>query len=83
MEEGNGHEPGEFSGQSAQRITFALAHLTWWEYTAGGTASILCVHALIAAAADDRVTATTAASIDRAYLYTLRRSAPCSTASST
>lgn len=43
--------------------------LTWWEYTAGGTASILCVHALIAAAADSRMTAAAAADLDRAYLY--------------
>jgi tetraprenyl-beta-curcumene synthase len=43
--------------------------LTWWEYTAGGTASILCVHALIAAAADPYVTVVEAKSLDRAYLY--------------
>lgn len=43
--------------------------LTWWEYTAGGTASILGVHALIAAAADRRITADEAQSLDRAYLY--------------
>ncbi|MGN6557997.1 MAG: DUF2600 family protein [Solirubrobacterales bacterium] len=43
--------------------------LTWWEYTAGGTASILCVHALIAAAADPLTTAGAAARLDRAYLY--------------
>jgi tetraprenyl-beta-curcumene synthase len=43
--------------------------LTWWEYAAGGTASILCVHALVAAAADRGITAAAAADIDRAYLY--------------
>jgi tetraprenyl-beta-curcumene synthase len=43
--------------------------LTWWEYTAGGTASILSVHALIAAAADPLITAEEAQDIDRAYLY--------------
>jgi tetraprenyl-beta-curcumene synthase len=43
--------------------------LTWWEYTAGGTASILCVHALIAAAADVGTTTAEAERLDRAYLY--------------
>jgi tetraprenyl-beta-curcumene synthase len=43
--------------------------LTWWEYTAGGTASILCIHALIAAAADPRTTTDEAWGLDRAYLY--------------
>jgi tetraprenyl-beta-curcumene synthase len=43
--------------------------LTWWEYTAGGTASILCVHALIAAAADPGITVAEAERLDRAYLY--------------
>jgi tetraprenyl-beta-curcumene synthase len=43
--------------------------LTWWEYTAGGTASILCVHALIAAAADPGITVVEAERLDRAYLY--------------
>jgi tetraprenyl-beta-curcumene synthase len=43
--------------------------LTWWEYTAGGTASILCVHALIAAATDPRITVGAAKRLDRAYLY--------------
>lgn len=43
--------------------------LTWWEYTAGATASILCVHALIAAAADPRTTAAEAGSLDTAYLF--------------
>jgi len=43
--------------------------LTWWEYTAGGTASILSVHALIAAAADLGVTTAAAEDLDRAYLY--------------
>jgi tetraprenyl-beta-curcumene synthase len=43
--------------------------LAWWEYTAGATASILCVHALIAAAADPRSTAVEARSLDTAYLF--------------
>ncbi len=43
--------------------------LTWWEYAAGGTASILCVHALIAAAVDPRTTPASAERLDRAYLY--------------
>lgn len=43
--------------------------LTWWEYTAGGTASILSVHALVAAAADSRITPAAADDLDRAYLY--------------
>lgn len=43
--------------------------LTWWEYAAGGTASILCVHALIAAATDPRTSAASAERLDRAYLY--------------
>jgi hypothetical protein len=44
-------------------------NLTWWEYTAGGTASILSVHALIGAAADPGLTAEAAQRLDRAYLY--------------
>jgi len=43
--------------------------LNWWEYTAGATASILSVHALIAAAADSGITAAGAIGLDRAYLY--------------
>jgi tetraprenyl-beta-curcumene synthase len=43
--------------------------LSWWEYTAGGTASILSVHALIAAAADGQISPEEARRIDRAYLY--------------
>ncbi len=43
--------------------------LSWWEYTAGATASILSVHALIAAAADPRTTALDADRIDTAYLH--------------
>lgn len=43
--------------------------LTWWEYVAGGTASILSVHALIAGAADLHVTPAAAEDLDRAYLY--------------
>jgi tetraprenyl-beta-curcumene synthase len=43
--------------------------LTWWEYTAGATASVLCVHALIAAAADPLATAVQAEDLDFTYLY--------------
>lgn len=43
--------------------------LTWWEFTAGATASILSVHALIAAAADPEITTAEAQRLDRAYLY--------------
>lgn len=43
-------------------------HLAWWEYAAGGAASILSVHALIAAAADTGTTAADADAIDDAYL---------------
>jgi tetraprenyl-beta-curcumene synthase len=43
--------------------------LTWWEYVAGGTASILCCHALIAAACDPRTTMVEAERLDQAYLY--------------
>lgn len=43
--------------------------LSWWEYTAGATASVLAVHTLIAAAADGRTTAAQAKDLDRAYLY--------------
>lgn len=43
--------------------------LAWWEYTAGGTASILSVHALVAAAAESSMTVAAAESLDRAYLY--------------
>jgi tetraprenyl-beta-curcumene synthase len=43
--------------------------LTWWEYTAGGTASILSVHALIAAADAEHATLPEARRLDRAYLY--------------
>lgn len=44
--------------------------LAWWEYAAGGAASVLAVHALVAAAADDRTTAGTATAIGNAYLLT-------------
>jgi len=43
--------------------------MSWWEYTAGGTASILSVHALVAAAADERTTTEEADDLDVAYLY--------------
>jgi tetraprenyl-beta-curcumene synthase len=42
--------------------------LRWPEYLAGAAASVLAVHALIAAAADTRTTSRDAAEIDAAYL---------------
>jgi len=42
--------------------------LTWWELAAGGAASILAVHALIAAAGDPRTTRAAAERTLRAYL---------------
>jgi tetraprenyl-beta-curcumene synthase len=42
--------------------------LSWWEVAAGAAASVLSVHALIAAAADPRTTPEEAARIDAAYL---------------
>lgn len=42
--------------------------LSWWEAAAGAAASVLTVHALIAAAADHRTTAAEAVRIEAAYL---------------
>ena len=42
--------------------------LAWPEFAAGAAASVLAVHALIVAAADERTTALAAREIDRAYL---------------
>ncbi len=42
--------------------------LGWREFLAGGAASVLCIHALIAAAADPRTTTRQAAEIDTTYL---------------
>lgn len=42
--------------------------LAWPEFAGGAAASVLAVHALIAAAADERTTALAAREIDRAYL---------------
>jgi tetraprenyl-beta-curcumene synthase len=42
--------------------------LGWAEYLAGSTASVLSMHALIAAAADPRMTSEDAVALDRAYL---------------
>lgn len=42
--------------------------LAWWEYAAGGAASILAVHALLAAAGSPSTTAADAAAIGEAYL---------------
>jgi tetraprenyl-beta-curcumene synthase len=43
--------------------------LSWWECTAGATAAVLTVHALIAAAADPRTEPGEAEELERAYLY--------------
>lgn len=48
----------------------AAADLKWWEYAAGGAASILSVHALISAAATPGRSAADAEQLDRAYLLT-------------
>lgn len=44
------------------------SELTWWEYAAGGAASVLSIHALLSAAADPRTTPSDAEGIDAAYL---------------
>ncbi len=46
----------------------AGADLRWQEYLAGAAASVLSLHALIAAAADPRTTSADASAIDAAYL---------------
>ena len=46
------------------------AALHWWEFAAGATASVLALHALIAAAAEPLTTADEADRIARAYLTT-------------
>jgi tetraprenyl-beta-curcumene synthase len=46
----------------------AATGLTWWEWAGGAAASILGVHALLAAAADERTTRRQARDIDHAYL---------------
>jgi tetraprenyl-beta-curcumene synthase len=51
----------------AETLT-AESSLPWRELAAGAASSVLCVHALIAAAADPRTTSAQAAEIDRAYL---------------
>lgn len=43
--------------------------LEWWEYAAGAAASVLAVHALIVAAADERTTSESATAIGHAYLH--------------
>lgn len=43
------------------------AALMWWEYAAGSAASVLPIHALLAAAADTRTTPADAAALDRTY----------------
>lgn len=42
--------------------------LAWWEWAGGAAASVLGVHALVAAAADERTTAAHAGQIDSAYM---------------
>lgn len=59
----------------AQLRSWACAHapeggLRWWEVAAGATASVLALHALVAAAADPRTTADDARRIAAAYLTT-------------
>lgn len=50
---------------------FAVRYgIAWWEFAAGGAASILAVHALIAAAARATTTAEDAIAIGDAYLFT-------------
>lgn len=46
----------------------AATNLDWRAYIAGAVASVLAVHALIAAAADSRVTSSQARELDSAYL---------------
>lgn len=46
----------------------AAADLSWWEWAGGAAASILGLHALLSAAADERTTRAQAIDIDRAYL---------------
>jgi hypothetical protein len=53
--------------QWARRSTIGTG-LDWPEYAAGAAASVLAVHALIAAAADPRTTDSQAREIDQAYL---------------
>jgi tetraprenyl-beta-curcumene synthase len=53
--------PGEDTAPSG-------ATLTWWEYAAGGAASVLTLHALLAAAAHPAATELDARNIDAAYL---------------
>lgn len=45
------------------------AGLHWRELLAGGAASVLCVDALLVAAADEQTTAEQAANLDRTYLF--------------
>jgi tetraprenyl-beta-curcumene synthase len=54
--------------QSWAETLAAETSLPWRELTAGAGSSVLCVHALIAAAADPNMSPTQAAEIDRAYL---------------
>lgn len=58
---------GQLRSWAAERAE--ASELSWWEYAAGATASILGVHALIAAAADPATTVAAAERLDRAYLY--------------
>jgi len=58
--------PGQLAAWAAREAR--EAGLTWWEVAAGAAASVLSVHALIAAAADPRTTPEEARRIDAAYL---------------
>jgi tetraprenyl-beta-curcumene synthase len=46
----------------------ATTELSWWEFAAGAAASVLSVHALLAAAADRGTTSAEAVEIDEVYL---------------
>jgi hypothetical protein len=54
--------------ESWAREGAAQAGLDWREYLAGATGSVLCLHALIAAAGEVGTTAAQAEQLDRAYL---------------
>jgi tetraprenyl-beta-curcumene synthase len=58
--------PAQLEGWAANQLPGQ--RLTWWELAAGCAASVLAVHALIAAAADPRTTQAEALRIDAAYL---------------
>jgi len=59
------HDPGQLASWAAARPAHGLL---WWEAASGYAASILTIHALIAAAGDTRTDASDARSIADAYL---------------